>query len=359
MLSFSGITKRYGRFVAVNNVSLDLRTGEFVSLLGASGCGKTALLRIIAGFTKADAGEVRINGERIDSLPPGKRGIGFVFQSYALFSTQTVAQNIGFALSIRGVPGREIEKRVAELCEIVQLTGKENHYPHELSGGQQQRVALARALANKPEILLMDEPLSALDAKIRTHLRAEIRAIINRLGITTIYVTHDQEEALTMSDRIAVMEGGVIRQVGTPIEIYNRPADSFVAGFIGESNILPARATGCGSILVASHASPIEATGQYLPEGECVLCIRPEHIEIDPYEEGNGRPAAIVRGLTFKGQLVRADITTEDGFLLFVDKWSADWDATQISVGDKVCWSIKPGRALAFPADGRLEPRRW
>ncbi|MGE0006623.1 MAG: ABC transporter ATP-binding protein [Parvibaculaceae bacterium] len=349
-LSFRGVTKRFGDTLAVNDVSLDVDAGEFVSLLGPSGCGKTTLLRILAGFTKAHAGTVSIDGKQIDPLPPSRRGLGFVFQSYALFPTQTVAQNIGFALSIRRDPPQEIAKRVAELCEIVQLTGKQDHYPHELSGGQQQRVALARALAPKPAIMLMDEPLSALDAKIRAHLRAEIRAIVEQLGITTVYVTHDQEEALTMSDRIAVMDGGVIRQVGTPMEIYHRPADSFVAGFIGDSNMLAARAMG-GRVVIASDVEPVETLGSPLPECDCVLCVRPEHIELHRPSEASRAPIGTIRNVSFMGQLVRAHILTAEGSLLVADAWSAEWEANRFTVGDRVAWRIRSGRALAFRRD--------
>jgi len=185
------VTKRFGAVTAVDGVSMDIASGEFVSLVGASGCGKSTLLRIIAGFTKSDGGELTIDGRHVQGLPPSKREVGFVFQSYALFPTQTVAKNIGFSLSLRRRGKTEIANRVAELCALTRLGGLEDRYPHELSGGQQQRVALARALAPDPAILLLDEPLSALDAKIRAHLRTEIRAVVNRLGITTVYVTHD------------------------------------------------------------------------------------------------------------------------------------------------------------------------
>ncbi|MBT3360222.1 MAG: ABC transporter ATP-binding protein, partial [Rhodospirillales bacterium] len=237
-LRIENAVKRFGDAVAVDGVSIDIATGEFVTLVGASGCGKTTLLRMIAGFTKLDGGEIWIDETRVDAVPLRKRNIGFVFQSYALFPTMTVAENIGFSLRLRRRSKTEKAARVAELCALTRLEGLEERYPHELSGGQQQRVALARALAPHPAILLLDEPLSALDAKIRAFLRTEVRAVVKDLGITTVYVTHDQEEALSMSDRVAVMDGGRFQQIGPPMDVYERPAGEFVADFIGTSNRL-------------------------------------------------------------------------------------------------------------------------
>ena len=353
-LSFDGITKKFGGAVAVNNVSLNIRRGEFVSLLGASGCGKTTLLRIIAGFARADSGTISIDGQRIDHLPPGKRGIGFVFQSYALFPTQTVAENIGFALDLRRDSRADIAKRVTELCEIVQLQGKEDRYPHELSGGQQQRVALARALAPKPEIMLMDEPLSALDAKIRARLRAEIRSVTDLLGITTVYVTHDQEEALAMSDRVAVMEGGVIRQVGTPMEIYHGPADNFVAGFIGDSNVLPAMLAGKGKAVLQGCGRAIDVVGSLEQPGACIVSVRPEHIEFRPADGVSDSFIGTIRDVSFKGQLIRARIVTAQRNTLIADVWSTDWQNSGLAAGDSVTWSIAPGKALVFASESAL-----
>ena len=253
-VALRGISKRFGAVTAVDDVSLDVASGEFVCLLGASGCGKTTLLRILAGFTRPDSGEVLVNGQRVDMLPPNRREVGFVFQSYALFPTKTVAENIGFGLAVRRRPASEIASRVAELCELTRLTGLDGRYPHELSGGQQQRVALARALAPSPSLLLLDEPLSALDAKIRALLRAEIRGIVDRLKVTTVYVTHDQEEALSIADRVAVMDAGKLLQVAAPMDIYLRPRQRFVAEFVGTSNMLLGRPLDSGRVEVDGRA---------------------------------------------------------------------------------------------------------
>ncbi len=350
-LSFRGIVKRFGDVTAVDDVTLDIAAGEFVTLVGASGCGKTTLLRIIAGFTRADSGTLSINGKRVESLPPNKRGIGFVFQSYALFPTQTVAQNIGFSLSVRRRPKDEISRRVAELCELTQLIGLEDRYPHEISGGQQQRVALARALAPDPAILLLDEPLSALDAKIRAHLRDEIRAVVDRLGITTVYVTHDQEEALSISDRVAVMNDGRILQVGEPMELYLRPQVRYVADFIGTTNILPARPAGNGRFEV--EGGIIEATVPEALAGQdhYVVCVRPEHIELKP--AGDDALAGRLESITFLGQTVRARVVTEGDQKLVADLSTSEWLDGGLAVGDQVTWRVHPGAAIVFSAEDR------
>lgn len=237
-ITLRNLTKRFGAVTAVEKLSLEIAAGELVTLVGGSGCGKTTTLRMIAGFETPDAGDVVVEGHVVNRVPPQHRGIGIVFQSYALFPTMRVWENIAFGLRVARWPEARIRARVGELLDLVKLTGMEGRYPHQLSGGQQQRVALARALARKPAILLLDEPLSALDAKIRASLRAEIRKIQQEVGITTIYVTHDQEEALSISDRIVVMRDGRVEQVGRPVEIYARPRTTFVADFIGVSNLL-------------------------------------------------------------------------------------------------------------------------
>src|SRR5438034_8053235 len=237
-LELTDVQKRFGDTTAVEGFNLAAEKGEFVSFLGPSGCGKTTTLRMIAGFEQPTSGTIRINDEDVTYRSPNKRNVGMVFQSYALFPNMTVADNIGFGLKVRKRPKDQIKKRVAELLEIVNLPDKGARYPYQLSGGQQQRVALARALAFEPQVLLLDEPLSALDAKIRVALRHEIRSIQRQLGITTVYVTHDQEEALSLSDRIVVMSEGRVEQIGTPFEIYNFPRTSFVASFVGTLNIL-------------------------------------------------------------------------------------------------------------------------
>src|SRR3972149_3033856 len=235
-LALSNVSKHFGDFTAVRDFNLDVDKGEFVSFLGPSGCGKTTTLRMIAGFETLTHGNITIEGKDITSKAPSQRNVGMVFQAYALFPNMTVAQNIGFGLRIRKEPEEAVKNRVSEMLALIHLEKKGDSFPYQLSGGQQQRVALARALAIRPEVLLLDEPLSALDAKIRVSLRAEIRAIQRKLGITAIYVTHDQEEALSISDRIVVMHDGRIEQVGTPFEIYNFPSTAFVANFVGTLN---------------------------------------------------------------------------------------------------------------------------
>ncbi len=349
-LAFRGISKKFGPVTALHDISLDIASGEFVSLLGASGCGKTTLLRIIAGFTQAETGELSIDGERVEALPPSKRNVGFVFQSYALFPTQTVAQNIGFALKIRRQARAAITVRVRELCQLTRLEGMEDRYPHELSGGQQQRVALARALAPNPSILLLDEPLAALDAKIRGHLRAEIRAVVDRLGITTVYVTHDQEEALSISDRVAVMDAGRILQVGAPMEVYLRPISRFVADFIGTSNHLHAKPIGKSELEIEGHVARADIPTALRGKARCTACVRPEHIAL--------RRAATTDTLhgtlghfTFLGQSVRATVTTSGNHDLLVDVATTDWLTQGLQVGDAVAWSIRPGTIMVFDSD--------
>ena len=261
-LELTDVQKRFGETSAVEDFNLAAEKGEFVSFLGPSGCGKTTTLRMIAGFEQPTSGTITIDGEDITCMPPNRRNVGMVFQSYALFPNMTVADNIGFGLKVRKRPADQIKKRVAELLEIVNLPDKGGRYPYQLSGGQQQRVALARALAFEPQVLLLDEPLSALDAKIRVALRHEIRSIQRQLGITTVYVTHDQEEALSLSDRVVVMSEGRMEQVGTPFEIYNFPSTAFVASFVGHAQ------------RAARHASSTPARGELTVSGQPVHVSR-------------------------------------------------------------------------------------
>jgi ABC-type Fe3+/spermidine/putrescine transport system ATPase subunit len=348
-LNLSAINKTFGSVVAVNDASLHIASGEFVSLVGASGCGKTTLLRIIAGFTRPESGVLTIEGRSVERLPPSKRNIGFVFQSYALFPTQTVAQNIGFSLTVRRRSKSDITKRVEELCHLTQLGGVEDRYPHELSGGQQQRVALARALAPNPKILLLDEPLAALDAKIRAHLRTEIRSVVERLGITTVYVTHDQEEALSISDRVAVMDHGTILQVGKPMEVYLNPAVRYVAQFIGNSNNFKGHVIDNGQVMIEGH--PIQTR---LPEGlrekaACIVCVRPEHIVLSRADTESGGMAGRIVNISFLGQTVRTQVALPDGNVLLVDVATTDWLTKGIDIGDDVIWNPLPGSAIVFP----------
>ena len=252
-LTLTGVQKQFpGGVTAVEDFNLEAVRGEFVSFLGPSGCGKTTTLRMIAGFEKPTAGTITVDGKDITYKAPNQRNVGMVFQSYALFPNMSVAGNIGFGLKVRKRPKAEIDRRVGELIGLMHLEGRADRYPWQLSGGQQQRVALARALAIEPQVLLLDEPLSALDAKIRIVLRKEIRAIQRQLGITTVYVTHDQEEALSLSDRVVVMSDGRIEQIGTPSEIYNFPTTAFVASFVGTLNLVSA------GVIDATHRSGVD-----------------------------------------------------------------------------------------------------
>lgn len=282
-LQISNLWKAFGEFHALKDVSLEIHEGEFVCFLGPSGCGKTTLLRAVAGLDLQSRGMIRQGGKDISTLPPSKRDYGIVFQSYALFPNLTIAKNIAFGLENARRPRAEIEARVKELLALVGLPDQANKYPAQLSGGQQQRIALARAIAISPGLLLLDEPLSALDAKVRVHLRHEIKELQRKLGVTTIMVTHDQEEALSMADRIVVMNHGVIEQVGTPTEIYRHPRTLFVADFIGETNKLPARASdGSG---VALGKCELRCALHAFGAGEPVTAtIRPE--DVIPHEPG-------------------------------------------------------------------------
>src|SRR3954471_6354109 len=304
-LELTGIQKRFGTSVAVQDFNLAMEAGELVSFLGPSGCGKTTTLRMIPGFQVPTAGQITLEGADITNRPPNKRKIGMVFQSYALFPNMTVADNIGFGLSVRKRPGDQIRKRVAELLELINLPDKGSRYPYQLSGGQQQRVALARALAFEPQVLLLDEPLSALDAKIRVALRVEIRAIQRQLGITTVYVTHDQEEALSLSDRIVVMSEGRMEQVGPPFEIYNFPATPFVASFVGTLNLLPAKVTGPGALTVAGQPVQVSRPFSDVSGNDANIALRPEMVSLGEGPAGSNVLRGTVTDVSFLGSIVR------------------------------------------------------
>ena len=283
------VTKSFGDFIALKNISLDVHEGELICFLGPSGCGKTTLLRAIAGLDFQSAGRIHQAGQDISALPPTERDFGIVFQSYALFPNMTVAKNVAYGLNSRRLGRSAIAARVSELLELVGLPDSGPKYPSALSGGQQQRVALARALATSPGLLLLDEPLSALDAKVRVRLRHEIKDLQRRLGITTILVTHDQEEALAMADRIVVMNHGVIEQVGSPTEIYREPETLFVADFIGAMNQLPGKVAGTNSVLLGDLT--LDCLPHDLSNGDdCVIAIRPE--DVVPHGEGARSPGA-------------------------------------------------------------------
>jgi spermidine/putrescine transport system ATP-binding protein len=280
------VTKRFGDFVAVDDLVLQIQDGEFFSLLGPSGCGKTTTLRMIAGFEQPTSGQISIHGQQVAGVPAHRRPVNTVFQSYALFPHMTVAQNVAFGLEMQKVPGAEIKRRVAEALELVQLPHLGARKPGQLSGGQQQRVALARALVNRPEVLLLDEPLGALDMKLRKAMQLELKQIQSEVGITFIYVTHDQEEALTMSDRIAVMHDGLVQQIGEPWQIYEHPTNRFVADFIGETNFIPGRIeslNGFATVDVSGVRVLADTDGREVsPQQAVTVAVRPEKINIYP-----------------------------------------------------------------------------
>ncbi len=351
-LQLSGIQKHFGGVVAVEGFDLDAQRGEFVSFLGPSGCGKTTTLRMIAGFERPTAGTILVDGEDITDAPPNKRNVGMVFQSYALFPNMNVAENIGFGLKIRGRDKDSIKTKVGELLELMHLEGRGGRYPYQLSGGQQQRVALARALAIEPTVLLLDEPLSALDAKIRVALRHEIREIQRQLGITTVYVTHDQEEALELSDRIVVMSEGRIEQIGSPFEIYNFPATGFVASFVGTLNALPARIVepAAGRLELGGSEVRTKAAISGAAGDEITVAIRPEMISLVSTDgaatDGHNRLAATVKDVAFLGAVVRLRVSVGNGaMVLNVDTFNNPNLAVPAS-GDPV--------VLSFPSDAVL-----
>jgi len=306
------VTKHFGEVRAVDNVSLAVRPGEFVSLLGPSGCGKTTTLRLIAGFEQITAGRILITGEDVTAQPPYKRNIGMVFQHYALFPHMTVWDNVAFGLRMRGVPRPEADNRIRGVLGLLRLAGLEQRYHRQLSGGQQQRVALARALVIQPKILLLDEPLSNLDAKLREEMRVELKQIQQRVGITTIFVTHDQEEALIMSDRVAVMNHGRIVQEGAPAEVYERPAHSFVAGFIGQSNLYWGEVTnvepGLARVRTADGLMLTARVGRPVARGSRVLAVvKQSRVRIHPGGDEAGAEGVVARleFVTYLGSMVQ------------------------------------------------------
>lgn len=305
--------RRYGGVTALDGLCLSLHPGELVALLGPSGCGKTTTLRLVAGLEDADGGRVVVGGRDVTHVPANKRDMGMVFQAYSLFPHLTARENVAFGLRMRKIAAGQRKARASEMLELVGLAAQADRYPHQLSGGQQQRVALARALAFRPTVLLLDEPLAALDAKVRVQLRDEIRRIQLEVGTTTLFVTHDQDEALAIADRIGVMRAGRIEQLGSPVEIYARPQTPFVAEFVGLSNRLPARVDG-GSAEVLGVRLPMVDTST--PDGEAVAIIRPEAISLVRYTEGGGAPDRLVGtviAVTFQGPLNRITVDLADG----------------------------------------------
>jgi spermidine/putrescine transport system ATP-binding protein len=315
------VTKRYGDTVALDSLSLRIEAGEFFCLLGPSGCGKTTTLNLIGGFMPLTSGELRIEGRRVNDLPPHKRNVNTVFQNYALFPHMTVAENVAFGLRMEGLAGDEVRRRVGEYLDLVDLAGFDQRYASQLSGGQAQRVALARALAKRPAVLLLDEPLGALDLKLRKAMQVELARIHRQVGTTFVFVTHDQEEALSMSTRIAVMSGGQVHQTGTPREIYLRPVDRFVADFIGESNFLPGEMmNGGGAVafkLRDGTVLPVPTKAPGAANGAVALMIRPESVIVDTVPPLRGTTSAAIRGRTanvaFMGNHTRITVETAAG----------------------------------------------
>ena len=340
--------KRYGDFIALNGVSLDIREGEFFTLLGPSGCGKTTLLRMIAGFNSIEGGDFYFGEKRINDVAAHKRDIGMVFQNYAIFPHLTVWENVAYGLQARKTPKAEMDKRVEEALELVQISHLADRKPNELSGGQQQRVALARAFVIEPSVLLMDEPLSNLDAKLRVQMRTVIKKLQRRLGITTIYVTHDQEEALAISDRIAVMKDGHIMQIGTPNEIYAKPQNPFVAGFIGVSNFLDCTVkggeSGIADVTIQGELS-IQVPVRKAYTGKGKISARPEQL----FFSENGMPGKILIS-TFLGDFIEYEVELDNGQSLLLNEYTKDISAVH-SDGERVHVSFDPKRVSLYVAE--------
>ena len=335
--------KRYGDFTALNGVSLNIKEGEFFTLLGPSGCGKTTLLRMIAGFNSIEGGDFYFGEKRINDVPAHKRDIGMVFQNYAIFPHLTVKENVAYGLKARKVGKQEMETRVAEALELVQISHLADRKPNELSGGQQQRVALARAFVIEPSVLLMDEPLSNLDAKLRVQMRTVIKKLQRRLGITTIYVTHDQEEALAISDRIAVMKDGNIMQIGTPNEIYAKPQNPFVAGFIGVSNFLDCEVRDGRTVVQDEITVDIPLRKAF--SGKAKLSARPEQL----FFSEQGMPGKVLFS-TFLGDFIEYEVELDNGQSLIVNEYTKD--ASEVHPdGAQVFLRFDPNRVSLYEAE--------
>ncbi len=353
------VTKRYGEAVALDGLSLRIEAGEFFCLLGPSGCGKTTTLNLIGGFIPLTSGELRIEGRRVNDLPPHQRNVNTVFQNYALFPHMTVAGNVAFGLRMEGLSGDEVERRVNEYLELVDLAGYQDRFPGQLSGGQAQRVALARALAKRPAVLLLDEPLGALDLKLRKQMQVELSRIHRQVGTTFVFVTHDQEEALSMSTRIAVMAGGKVRQIGTPREIYMRPIDRFVADFIGESNFLEGDVTNGGDgpafrLRDGTILPTYGRTGNEAPNGRLALMIRPESVAVGHTAPAGPAPSAVIAGRTtnvaFMGNHTRITVQTDAGILVALRFHESDERTVEEEMVDRevqIWWDPRESSVVA------------
>ena len=354
------VTKSFDEVVAVNDVSLTIPGGEFFSMLGPSGCGKTTTLRLIAGFEEPSRGRILLQGADVTHVPPAKRNVNMVFQAYGLFPHMTVAENIAFGLKIKKLPSAEIRERVSQILRIVRLEGMDVRRPGQLSGGQQQRVALARALVNGPAALLLDEPLGALDLKLRKEMQLELKELQSRTGTTFVYVTHDQEEAMTMSDRIAVMNGGVVEQLATPRELYQRPASAFVAGFIGTSNLITLRADrhedglsimdlGEGQRILAPDTGRVEATVQ--------ITVRPEWIKLASGEVGSraSHVGGTVADVVYLGSMTQFIVDLATGERLTVHRMNDEVGAEDPRPGDHVLLNWAAEHSFVIGASGNID----
>jgi spermidine/putrescine ABC transporter ATP-binding subunit len=357
MIEFRGVTTRYGAVVANDRLDLAVRRGELLTLLGPSGCGKTTALRTLTGHVHPDEGRVFVDGRDVTDVPTHRRELGMVFQNFALFPHMTVRDNVAFPLMLRGVGRAERAARVTEALRLVRLEGHADHYPRQLSGGQQQRVGLARALVYRPKVLLLDEPLSNLDARLREQMRFEIREVVTRLGVTAVYVTHDQEEALALSDRIAIMRAGRIEQLGTPEEIYARPATRFVAEFVGLSSFLEARVeavTGDGvAVALGGARLTVPATPGARVGAPVLLFVRPSEVELLPAGAADGPDIlrATVETATYLGDRMDYRLRLEGGERLRVQREAA----TRVEPGAAIRLRLPPGRVRALPGAGPRE----
>lgn len=353
-ISIESLTKKYGSLYALKSVDLDIRSGEFLTLLGPSGSGKTTLLMAIAGFNRPDSGSIKFGDEEVILKPPHKRDVGMVFQSYALFPHMSVAENIGFPLKLRRVKPDEISDRVEQALATVQLDGLGNRGIEQLSGGQRQRVALARAFVFRPRILLMDEPLSALDKKLREQMQIELKNLHEQLGVTTVYVTHDQREALTMSDRIVVINHGELSQIDTPHAIYNKPANAFVADFLGESTMLPLNRNESGDLLF--HDQIISTSGPSNAHGDQLLVIRPERLFIVKNAKPDQQNTVVFHGtvteFVFQGDTAFVVLSIDDQHTLsFRFGTDASAPSSYLQVGQKIAVGLERRNIIIIPKD--------
>ena len=328
MIRFEGVQRQFGQVTALAGLDLEIEKGELIALLGPSGCGKTTALRILGGFDRPDAGRVLVNDVDVSSMPPNKRDMGMVFQAYSLFPNMDVRTNVAFGLRMRRREKAKRLKQADELLELVGLTQTADRYPYQLSGGQQQRVAIARALAIEPTVLLLDEPLSALDARVRTQLRAEIRNLQQRLGITTLFVTHDQSEALSIADRVGVMQNGRLEQVDTPEAVYRHPATPFVAEFVGAMNRVSGRLGDAGDVQVLSQRLKVLNPNSMESGAAVYALLRPEGVAVVPDPAGPGE----VTQRTFLGSAVRLEVTLDTGQKILVEQPSHD---AGVALGDR------------------------